>query len=218
MRSNAYTYKFIIIVTGIAAFLLALASTGLKDLQDFNKQLDTRKNILKSVGEFDSKMSAASVEDAFNQLITEKYVNEAGDLAETENNFKVFVYRKNGKIRGYVLPVSGKGLWSTIKGFFAVGPDKNTVLGITFYEHGETPGLGGEIEKDWFTVQFPGKKIFDSNHTLRSITIAKGKSTTTGDYHVDGISGATLTTKGVNDFLLRNLKKYEKFLSQDIHS
>ncbi|NQU66609.1 MAG: NADH:ubiquinone reductase (Na(+)-transporting) subunit C [Candidatus Marinimicrobia bacterium] len=216
MHSNAYTYRFVIIVTGLAAFLLALASTGLKDRQDFNRLLDTKKNVLKSVGEYESVMTPQAVEEAYTQFISEKFLDDTGKITDTDVGLSLFEYRKDGKVEGYILPVSGKGLWSTIKGFFAVGTDRNTVLGITFYEHGETPGLGGEIEKDWFTSQFAGKKIFTSKNDLVSITIAKGKSTIVDEYHVDGVSGATLTTKGVNDFLLRDLKKYEKFLTRSV--
>ncbi len=216
MHSNAYTYRFVIIVTGLAAFLLALASTGLKDRQDFNRLLDTKKNVLKSVGEYESVMTPQAVEEAYTQFISEKFLDDTGKITDTDVGLPLFEYRKDGKVEGYILPVSGKGLWSTIKGFFAVGTDRNTVLGITFYEHGETPGLGGEIEKDWFTSQFAGKKIFTSKNDLVSITIAKGKSTIVDEYHVDGVSGATLTTKGVNDFLLRDLKKYEKFLTRSV--
>ncbi|MFQ6610891.1 MAG: NADH:ubiquinone reductase (Na(+)-transporting) subunit C [Fidelibacterota bacterium] len=221
MRSNAYTYKFIIVITGLAAFLLALASTGLSERQEFNRQLDTKKNILKSVGEFNKEMTPKDVEKAYNQYITKKSIDEDGNIIDEQNDLTFFEYHKDGAVKGYIIPISGKGLWSTIKGFFAVGMDRNTVLGITFYEHGETPGLGGEIEKDWFTNQFVGKKIFSSMPTLVSpekelisITIAKGESSIKDDHHVDGISGATLTTKGVNDFLLRDLKKYEKFLKK----
>ena len=219
MHSNAYTYRFIVLITGLAAMLLSLAATGLKDRQDFNRALDTKKNILKSVNLFEKGMTASDIESSFNTNIRKKYVTEKGEYTEDINELPLFVYERDSMIEGYIIPVSGKGLWSTINGFLALELNKNTVIGLTFYEHGETPGLGGEIEKEWFTSQFVGKKIFESdlimggvNVVLKSITIAKGEALIKDDFNVDGISGATLTTKGVNEFLLRDLKKYEDFL------
>ena len=218
MHSNAYTYRFIIIITGVAALLLSLAATGLKDRQDFNRALDTKKNILKSVNLYDKEMDPAEIEESYKSNISEKYVTDVGEYSDNAEDLLLYEYINDRKIEGYIIPISGKGLWSTIYGIFALKPDKKTVMGITFYDHGETPGLGGEIEKEWFTSQFPDKKIFDSEHNLLSVTISKGKSIKVDDYHVDGVSGATLTTKGVNEFLFRDLKSYENFLKKSIQS
>ncbi len=217
MHSNAYTYRFLIILTGLAAFLLALASSGLKERQDFNRALDTKKNILKSVGIYEKAMSPKEVEESYKKFIFVKYITSSGEFTDDpEAGMKIFEYKDGGEVKGYILPVSGKGLWSTIKGFLALEPDKNTIRGITFYEHGETPGLGGEIEKDWFTGQFAGKKIFDEQGNLVSVTVNKGQSPDNDEHHVDGISGATLTTKGLNSFLYEDLKEYENFFKKNI--
>jgi Na+-transporting NADH:ubiquinone oxidoreductase subunit C len=153
-------------------------------------------------------MTQDEIVSIFSKSIESKFVNE--------NSLNYYECKTNNNLEGYIIPVSGKGLWSTINGFLALNPDMNTVKGITFFEHGETPGLGGEIEKDWFTSQFVGKKIFDVNQNLVSVAINKGKVSEVTDHEVDGISGATLTTKGVSDFLLFNLKNYEEFLTQNI--
>ena len=116
----------------------------------------------------------------------------------------------------YVFPISGKGLWSTLFGFLALDKDKNTVKGITFYKHKETPGLGGEVDKKWFQKNFVGKKIFNSNKDLVSIKVMKGSasmlSTDKQIHAVDGITGATVTSNGLTDFLLTDLIRYEGFL------
>ena len=118
----------------------------------------------------------------------------------------------------FVFPISGKGLWSTLFGFLALGKDKNTVKGITFYKHGETPGLGGEVDKKWFQNNFIGKKIFNSKNELVSIKVVKGTSKALPEdsqiHAVDGITGATITSKGLSDFLLSDLTRYEEFLRQ----
>ena len=117
----------------------------------------------------------------------------------------------------YIIPISGKGLWSTLFGFISIGDDGNTVKGITFYKHKETPGLGGEVDKKWFQNNFIGKKIFN-NDDLVSIKIAKGVSTALPekdwDHAVDGITGATMTSQGLTNFLLRDLQRYENFLRE----
>ncbi len=212
MHSNAYTYRFIIILTGVAALLLSLASTGLKGRQDFNREIDTKKNVLKAVGAYHAGMTPAEVEDTYNQNILERFVGDAGSLSETPGDRPIFIYGNVQNPKGFIVPVSGKGLWSTINGFLALEPDRSTVKGITFYEHGETPGLGGEIEKDWFTGQYVGKKIFSDEGALVSIMIAKGKAPAGSLHDVDGISGSTLTCNGVNAFLKKDLSHYETFL------
>lgn len=123
-------------------------------------------------------------------------------------------YHKSDK--AYIIPISGKGLWSTLFGFIALASDKNTVKGITFFKHKETPGLGGEVDKEWFQSNFIGKKIFDAKDRLVSVEVIKGKSNALSknkqNHAVDGITGATITSKGLSDFLLRDLLRYERFL------
>jgi len=212
MHSNAYTFRFIIILTGLAAMLLSLAATKLKPLQDFNREIETKKNILIAVDIYKEGMKATDIETSYDSNILEKYIDETGGYSADDSGKPVFLYGGAENPEGYIFPISGKGLWSTVNGFFALESDLNTVKGITFYEHGETPGLGGEIEKTWFTAQFKGKKVFNTSGSLVSVMIAKGKAIKADDHNVDGISGATLTTKGVNDFILADLQSYEQYI------
>lgn len=102
-----------------------------------------------------------------------------------------------------ILPIRGKGLWSTLYGFVALnfqaggGPEAVTVRGLTYYKHGETPGLGGEVDNDLWKAKWPGKLVFDGNWTVK---IEVSKSATT-EYQVDALSGATLTSNGVTNML-----------------
>ena len=121
----------------------------------------------------------------------------------------VYIYQPGGQKEAYVIPIEGYGLWDLMKGYFALDLDLNTVKGISFYEHKETPGLGARVEEDWFKEQFIGKKILE-NGQLVSIKVAKGKAQG-GAHEVDGISGATLTGDGVNEFLLADLSRYEPY-------
>ncbi len=114
-----------------------------------------------------------------------------------------YIVKKNGKTEQVILPVSGKGLWSTVYGFISIASDGISINGITFYEHGETPGLGGEIENPRWTSIWKGKKAYDNSGQLRieiiKGTVQKGKDDSI--YKVDGLSGATLTSRGVSDFV-----------------
>jgi Na+-transporting NADH:ubiquinone oxidoreductase subunit C len=120
------------------------------------------------------------------------------------------------KISAYCIPIYGKGLWSSLYGYLALEPDLNTVKGLTFHKQGETPGLGAEIQSRWFQEGFKGKTILDKKGRLVSITVLKGKldrSSPQAAHQVDGISGATLTTRGVTDLLMKSLMMYEPYFT-----
>ncbi len=111
----------------------------------------------------------------------------------------------NGHLKTIILPISGYGLWSTLHGFIALESDLNTVAGLAFYDHMETPGLGGEVDNPKWKAQWPGKKIFDEQGNV----VAKLKKGSVNSeiahektHYVDGLSGATLTSNGVNNLLL----------------
>ena len=102
----------------------------------------------------------------------------------------------DGQLNQIVLPIYGTGLWSVMYGFVSVKPDGDTLNGITYYDEGETPGLGGEIENPKWQAQFVGKKLFNAENQP-AITIAKGAYQTNKAHGIDSLSGATLTSNGV---------------------
>lgn len=114
------------------------------------------------------------------------------------NQSVVYEVVENGKVSMLVLPVRGKGLWSTLYGFLALEADTRTVSGIAFYEHGETPGLGGEIENPKWTAKWEGRKVFTDDFEPK-FKVLKGAAGPPEDapHEVDGLSGATLTCNGV---------------------
>ncbi|MGF1725032.1 Na(+)-translocating NADH-quinone reductase subunit C [Photobacterium nomapromontoriensis] len=117
------------------------------------------------------------------------------------------VKNANNQIEKVILPIHGSGLWSMMYAFVAVETDGNTVAGITYYQQGETPGLGGEIENPTWRAQFVGKKLFDENNKP-ALRIVKGGAPKGDIYGVDGLSGATLTANGVQhsfDFWLSDM-------------
>ncbi|MFB9885610.1 Na(+)-translocating NADH-quinone reductase subunit C [Balneatrix alpica] len=116
----------------------------------------------------------------------------------------VYVVEKDGQLDKLVLPVHGYGLWSTLYGFVALQPDLNTVSGMGFYQHGETPGLGGEVDNPAWKALWPGKKIYAEGAEQPSIELIKGKvdsQSPQAAYQVDGLSGATLTSNGVTNLM-----------------
>ncbi len=119
-------------------------------------------------------------------------------VLRTPNNALVYEVKREGPVEMFVFPVTGKGLWSTLRGFLALDADAETIRGITFYEHGETPGLGGEIENPSWQKLWEGRRAFGPNGRPR-IEVIKGRAgpATADPYHVDGLSGATMTANGV---------------------
>lgn len=112
------------------------------------------------------------------------------------NLAKVYLVKDaQGNISQVVLPMYGRGLWSVMYGFVAVQPDGNTIKGITYYDQGETAGLGGEIANPRWQAQFVGKKLYDENANL-ALKVGKGAGAN-AEHGIDGLSGATLTTNGV---------------------
>jgi len=229
MRSNAYTLVFTMAVTIVLGFFLSLANSALKDRQELNTQIDMKKNILQSLDFSPSEekpwtpeIVQAIFDDYISSMVVDKDGNivegkTADDIIEGNNEFPVFVKTLNGTVDGYAIPISGKGLWSTLFGYFAVESDGMTAKGITFYSHGETPGLGGEVEKSWFRDNFKGKRFINSSGALIGIQAIKGgvdESSVDAYHQVDGIFGATMTVKGLNNFLLKDLKNYELFFIQ----
>jgi len=109
---------------------------------------------------------------------------------------------KSGQPSRLVLPIEGYGLWSTLYGFLALDTDLNTIEGISYYQHGETAGLGGEVDNPKWKALWPGRKAFDDSGKV-AITVIKGSAGPPSEdpYEVDGLSGATLTSNGVTNML-----------------
>jgi Na+-transporting NADH:ubiquinone oxidoreductase subunit C len=118
---------------------------------------------------------------------------------------KALIYKvldANGELETLVLPIEGYGLWGTLYGFMALGADANTVVGLTYYEHKETPGLGGEVENPRWKRLWPGRKIYDTAWQP-ALTVIKGNAgpPAADPNRVDGLSGATITGRGVTNMI-----------------
>ena len=114
------------------------------------------------------------------------------------NNALVYDVIERGELKALILPIEGYGLWGTLYGYIALAPDARTIMGITFYEHKETPGLGGEVDNPRWKALWPGRLAFDDRGNAK-IAVKKGVAGSPADdpYNVDGLSGATITSRGV---------------------
>ena len=218
-NSNSYTIIYASVMVIIVAFMLAFVSSSLKEQQNKNVELDTMKQIL-------SALNITEVEDAeaaYNTYVKGDMLMQAdGSLVANDGAFNttykgeiaegrlhVFVCEVEGSTK-YVIPVYGAGLWGPIWGYIGLDEDKNTVYGVYFSHAGETPGLGADIATPKFQTQFAGKKVFDGANV--GLSVVKNGRVANPDYEVDGISGGTITSNGVDAMLKDCLKPYEKFL------
>ncbi len=227
----------------VCSVIVASSVVLLKPIQQKNKALNLKENILVAAGLIEGGLPANVIESEFAK-ITPKLVDiETGeyvgvdvvnkpDIAsydqkkaskdpalsiklEREEDIaglkrrakyaKVYVVENNGKVERIIIPIKGYGLWSTLYGFLALEGDANTIVGLGFYEHGETPGLGGEVDNPNWKAQWPGKSVYNLTKSSEpQIKLVKGgvdRSRPDAIYGVDALSGATLTSTGITNLL-----------------
>lgn len=226
----------------VCSIIVSTAAVVLKPLQDENKLLDKKQNILSAAGllvegesvqalfeqveakivnietgEFatDAELEAAGITSAevFEQRKAaknpklSKALSSAEDIPSIKRQSRyatVYIVRDSaGQLDTLILPVHGYGLWSTLYGFLALEQDTNTVVGLGFYEHAETPGLGGEVDNPRWKALWPGKKVFNEAGEVK-LGLIKGAvdSSQAGAIHqIDGLSGASLTSRGVSNLV-----------------
>ncbi len=228
------------------SILVSGAVIFLRPMQNVNREIDFKKNILMSAGLLQAN---TNVNEAFKQIESivinletgspvegidpDTFEQEKADrnpeyLMEIERSEdiagikrhskmqKVYLVKKEGQLDQIVLHIYGKGLWSTMKGFLSLAPDTTTVKGFNFYSHAETPGLGGEVDNPKWISQWPGKKVYTEDFKP-AIDVAKSV-VNSGDpkfkYKIDGLSGATLTSVGIENTFRFWLSEngYSKFL------
>ncbi|WP_167619733.1 NADH:ubiquinone reductase (Na(+)-transporting) subunit C [Maribellus sediminis] len=226
-NGNTYTVLYAAIMVILVAAILASVSMALKPQQVRNKEIEKKQSILASVN---IASTAENADEIYSEKIVNQYViNTKGDELEgnaftidlkkehaksdAEMHLPVFECKTDDGLK-YVLPVRGTGLWGPIWGYISLNEDMNTIYGANFDHEGETPGLGAEISTEPFEKQFLGKKIFDDNGSLYSIIVAKVGQEAPAEHKVDGISGGTITSKGLEKMLLDDFTRYEEFLKK----
>lgn len=234
-ESNGYTFGFAIALVVVVGSVLAILATSLKstiakngedkkrleilsaflDLNDKDNKI-TRKNAAAKFDEY-VKLDESIVIDmngtiqtdikAFDVDIKKEYKDK--NLKPEDRNYPLFVAEKDGK-KVYVIPVVGKGLWGPIWGNICIGEDMQTISGASFGHKGETPGLGAEITQKFFIDRWIGEKISDDNGDILKFKIVKDGSGAE-PLKVDGISGGTITSKGVEGMVNDCMEAYVKY-------
>jgi len=226
-NGNTYTFLYAAMMVILVAAILASVSMALKPRQKKNAEIEKMQNILASVN---IESTAENAEQIYAERIQNEYVinvkgeqvdgdafntNLKKERAKDENEMKLPVFECNtDEGMKYVLPVYGTGLWGPIWGYISVNDDMNTIYGANFDHEGETPGLGAEISTPMFEEPFKGKKIFDETGKLVSIVVAKVGEVAPEEHKVDGISGGTITSKGLEKMLLDDFTSYQEFFKK----
>ena len=230
--STGRTLGVALLLCVVCSVVVATAAVVLKPIQVENKLLDKKQNILAAAGllEEDADIEAlfGKVEIKYVDIATGEFVEVAKgfdqrraakdpsaniilerkkDLASIKRQSKIaeiYLARgDSGQLEKIILPVHGYGLWSTLYGFLALEADANTVIGLGFYDHAETPGLGGEVDNPKWKGLWPGKKIFNAEGQV-AVRLVKGgvdNSRPEAIHQVDSLSGATITSRGVENLL-----------------
>ena len=229
-QSNLYIILYSAALTVVCGGLLAWASDGLKERQQANIELEQKENILSTVM---TLKEGDNIEQLYATRVKAYVIDYNGNIKEGLAPKDIVVaaeYKKPveqrllpvyelvsesdpAKVESVVLPVFGFGLWDTIWGFVALQEDMNTIRGVKFQHKGETPGLGARINSDDIQDRYKGKKVFEGDN-LVSVMMMKGEGNDYSNevHQVDGMSGATLTGKGVNNMLKDYLTCYQNFI------
>ena len=254
MSSNDSTSKTLVVALAlciVCSVIVSAAVVILKPIQEINKTLDRKRNILAAAGMLEKNATAEDINRQFSDINTRvvdlntgKFADDAVDLARydplkaakdpdlsealttkqdlakiSRREHYAIVYlveNPQGDIEKVILPIRGYGLWSTLYGFIALESDGNTIAGLGFYEHGETPGLGGEVDNPRWKAFWPGKQVYRDGEV--EIGLVKGSvdpADVDASWEVDGLAGATLTSKGVTNLVHFWLGKngFEPFLN-----
>ena len=225
--SNKYTIVFASIMVIIVAVVLSIVHVLLKDTQQKNADIDKMSQILRSIN---INTNGEESERKFEELIQDMYMIDLDgniipdsqqdafdadmkvemDKPLNKRRYPVYVAALDGQTL-YIMALRGSGLWGAMWGYISVYEDGTTIYGADFGHESETPGLGAEVSHDWFSDEFVGKQLFKDG-IFKSVAIVKpGKSVSDKDY-VDGISGGTITSHGIDNMLYNTLEGYSKFL------
>ncbi len=238
-NSNGFTFGFAIAMVVIVGAILSVLAMSLKPKQKENLSQEKMKNILTSAGIMTSDQDMAEAPSLFDQYVKDQYILDAsgqviegsdlsafdidvrkqykklkaGAVEESALKYPLFRIEKDGD-SFWVVPMVGTGLWGPIWGYVALEGNVNTVYGANFDHKSETPGLGAEIKEPIFTKQFPGEKIFNEDGEFVSIAVLKGGGGNESDHAVDGITGGTITSVGVDEMISNTLEVYVPYFKK----
>ena len=230
-NSDIYAIIYSAVVVVIVAFLLAGVSSLLSPKQQDNIRLDKKKQILASLNiknvpdaaaEYDNVIKNDPIINIDGNVVKENGGFEVANDVVEDSNLPLYIAEVNGA-KKYIIPMTGNGLWGGIWGYIALNDDCNTIYGVYFSHASETPGLGAEIAGDKFQSRFTKdkdgnavvKKVYDEAGKV-ALAVEKGKGTAGEDYHIDAVSGATITCNGLQTMLETKLAPYYNYLKSQV--
>lgn len=213
----------------VCAVVVSSAAVILRPAQAVNEKANMQMNILQAAGLYDPQQSIqdqfqivttrlvnietgefvegidaerynqrkASKDPSMNRVLSGE--EDIASIKRQAKIAKIYLIENGDQIEKIILPIHGYGLWSTLYGFMALEGDGNTVAGLGFYEHAETPGLGGEVDNPNWKAQWTGKQVYNGDAV--ALRLVKGGADRSDSYGVDALSGATLTSRGVDNLL-----------------
>ena len=231
-NSNGYTFIFAIVLVVVVGVSLAAISIGLKPEQDKNIAIKKKMDILGALKIECTRQDATAKYDEFVKSDLCMVLNAEGDVIDgkafdidikkefkdkkidpKDRKFPLYVATVEGSTK-YVIPMVGSGLWGPVWGYVALNEDKSSIYGATFDHKTETPGLGAEIKQEFFYSQFDSE-VISTGGTYAKIKVVKDGSGKTKQGAVDGITGGTITSKGVEEMLDRTLQVYVKYFAKN---
>lgn len=233
-NKNSYTIIYASIVVIVVAFLLSFVSKVLEPQSQANERIDKKKQILSALNI--RNLQNEEVEKKYDEVVlNDEIINAQGQIIKdgkgkdhdgftldfkqiNKDNLPVYVCKAaNGETK-YIFPLVGKGLWGSIWGYIALNSDMNIVYGAYFSHESETAGLGALIKEQDFQNRFVGKKIFKDGSEKVELSVVKSGTVKDPVVEVDGITGATLTSRGVNDMIQQGLANYSSFLKNQTNN
>lgn len=232
-ESVSRTITVALLVCLVCSVVVSAAAVALKPIQITNQLLDKKRNILSiaglleegadveaqfekvtarlvdlRTGEFSDEMDPLTYDQqkaAKDPALSERLAasDDIASIRRREDYATVYMVENDAGIETMILPIHGYGLWSTLYGFIALEGDLKTVVGLGFYQHAETPGLGGEVDNPNWRQQWTGKVVYDEEGEV-AVQVLKGSvdsSSPNAEHQVDGLAGATLTSRGVENLV-----------------
>lgn len=227
MHSNKYTVVYAAVLTAIVGASLAIAVSGLKPRQEQNALMANRRAILQTVMEVNPQTLDADYRSLVTELVFNLQGQQVADVdafalnlkdearkPNTEQRLPLFLFSRDG-VKRYIVPMQGAGLWGPIGAYLALEADLKTIYGVAFSHEKETPGLGAEIDRDFFEVRYKGKKIYNDDAKLQPVVVLRGSGndTLSKPHAVDGLTGATITLNGVTEMFADELSRYDRIFT-----
>lgn len=228
--NTGYIFLFTFLLIGVVAVILSSLATSLAPQIAKNNETKKQMDLLQSIGVESTRANAKELFQKYIGSNPSYVINSRGEvvqgvnafdvdirtqhrdrsLTEEQKKFPLFVANKDGQTL-YIVPVVGKGLWGPIWGYISLKDDRRTIYGVSYDHQGETPGLGAEIKQSFFTDRYVGEVVADADFNFNEIKVVKD-GTGNQPLKVDGITGGTITSKGVEEMVNRTMKIYLNYL------